>query len=204
MKIVRTPSSRRIAGHRAHRRMQLRREEKRDAGAAQHVAHPRGIEIDVHAERGEDVGAAARRRHRAVAVLGHRGAGAGGNDRGDRRHVERAASVAAGAAGVDDAIAIDGQRRHALAHRQRGAGDLVRGLALHPQRDEQRAFLHVGGAAVHHFAEHFVHFVAPEVLAVDDALRMAMSIIARTSARKFAINWSPPSVPYDSGWNWIP
>ena len=26
----------------------------------------------------------------------------------------------------------------------------------------------------------------------------------RTSARKLAISLSPPSVPYDSGWNWMP
>ena len=46
--------------HRAHGRMQLRREEKRNSGPAENVAHARGVEIDVHAEGCEDVRAAAR------------------------------------------------------------------------------------------------------------------------------------------------
>jgi hypothetical protein len=110
----------------------------------------------------------------------------------------RAASVAAGTAGVDDPIAVDGQRRDALAHRQRRAGDLVGGLAFHPQRDQQRTLLRIRGAAVHHFPEDFVHFIAAEVLALDDAADGDVDH-GRTSARKFAISLSPPSVPYDSG-----
>ena len=47
------------AGHSAHRRMQLRREEKRNAGAAEHFAHPRRVEINRHAELRQQVGAAA-------------------------------------------------------------------------------------------------------------------------------------------------
>ena len=83
--------------------------------------------------------------------------------RRDGGDVERAAAVAAGAAGVDEVLAIDIERRDALAHRHRRAGDLFRGLAFHPQRDEQRALLDVARCAVHDLAEDFVHLVAAEV-----------------------------------------
>ncbi len=67
--------------------------------------HARRIEIDVDAERREEIGAAARRRNGAIAVLGDIRACAGRDERGDRGDVERAAAVAAGAAGVDEAFA---------------------------------------------------------------------------------------------------
>src|SRR5439155_26950408 len=84
------------ADDRAHGRMQLRSEEKRDAGATEDLAHARRVEVDGHAELREEVGAAARRGDRAVAVLGHQRAAARGDERRDRRDVERPTPVAAG------------------------------------------------------------------------------------------------------------
>ena len=54
------------------------------------------------------------------------------DQRRDRGEVERAAPIAAGAAGIDQRVArLDVERRDALAHRHRRAGDLVSGLAFH-------------------------------------------------------------------------
>ena len=76
-----------------------------------------------------------------------------GDERRRGRDVERAAAVAAGAAGVDDLG--DGVRHgtRPRPHRLDGAGDLVRGLALHREGDEQRGDLALGELAVHDPAE---------------------------------------------------
>ena len=75
---------------------------------------------------------------RAVAVLGDRAAGAGGDQRGGRRDVERRAP-AAGAGGVEQVVARrTSTRRRERAHRARQPGELVDRLALRAQRDQER------------------------------------------------------------------
>ena len=98
------------------------------------AGHPGRAELDVHAERLEEVGGAAGRRRRPVAVLGHPGAGAGGHEGGQGRDVDAARPVAAGAAGVEqrpgdvDPLGV-GQ------HRADEGGHLGRRLPLGPQGD---------------------------------------------------------------------
>ena len=70
------------------------------------------VGVDVDAERGEDIGGAGLGGEGAVAVLGHRHAAAGDDERRGGRDVEGAGAVAAGADGVDGA---GGRRRSAAA-----------------------------------------------------------------------------------------
>ena len=73
----------------------------------------------------------------AVAVLHDARARARRDERGHRRHVDRARAVAAGAARVDRAVG-DVHRRAEAVHRAHERGELVVGLALRAQRDDER------------------------------------------------------------------
>ena len=135
---VRTPSSLRVGAGVAHRRMERRREEERDARLVEAALDDRRRRGDVDAERLEHVGAAAAARHRPVAVLGDAHAARRDDQRRDRRDVERARidrrrcrrCRTRGANGLR-------QRHRARAHRPREADDLGRPLALHRQADQQ-------------------------------------------------------------------
>ena len=65
-----------------------------------HAAHLFGRQVQVDAQRGQHVGAAALRRGRPVAVLGHLAARAGDDERGRGGDIEGVRAVAAGAGGV--------------------------------------------------------------------------------------------------------
>ena len=111
-----------------------------------------GVEVDLDAERGQRVGGAGLRRQRAVAVLGDGNAGAGDDEGRGGRDVVAAGGIAAGADDVDGV----GRRLdpgHLLAHGGDRAGDLVDGLAAHPQRRQERADLHRRRLARHDDAE---------------------------------------------------
>ena len=113
-----------------------------------------GREVDPHAERLEHVGRARQPGRRAVAVLGDRAAGAGGDQRRGRRDVERR-PPAAGARGVEQVVAAG--RRPASASARivaRQAGELVDRLALRAQRDQQGGDLRLGRVAGHDLGEH--------------------------------------------------
>ena len=104
-------------------------------------------------ERLEDVGAARQAGGRAVAVLGQRAAGAGGDQRRGGRDVEGRAP-AAGARGVDEVVALARHRRGERAHRARQAGELVDRLPLRAQPDQERGDLRLGGLAGHDLGQH--------------------------------------------------
>ncbi len=115
----------------------------------------------------QHVGGAGLRRQRAIAVLGDRHAGAGDDERGAGRDVERAGGVAAGADHVDRV----GRRFHAQhlgAHGGDRAGDLVDGFAAHAQRHQQRAHLRGRRFARHHAVEGAGCFRAREARAGRD------------------------------------
>ena len=61
-------------------------------------------------------------------------------------------AVAARAGGVDEVGALRLHGQHVLAHRLRAAGDLVRGLALRAQRDEEACDLRLRRLAAHDLA----------------------------------------------------
>ena len=63
-------------------------------------------------------------------------------------------AVAAGPGGVDEVVALRPHGEHVLAHRLGAAGDLVGGLALQPQRDQEAADLRRRRLAAHDLAHH--------------------------------------------------
>jgi hypothetical protein len=97
----------------AHRRMVHRRHHEADPGLGQAAFHHLGADHHVQAQFGQRIGRAGFRRQVAVAVLGHRHAGAGDDEGRRGRDVQRALAVAAGA---DDVHRARG-RPHGVAFR---------------------------------------------------------------------------------------
>ena len=93
-------------------RVEHRREAEADPGLANTGGDAVGMEFDRDAQQLEQVGAAALRRRGAVAVLAHRHAGPGDDQRRHRRHVDRVRSVATGADDVDAPGALVVGERH--------------------------------------------------------------------------------------------
>ena len=95
-----------------------------------------------------------------------------GHHKGRRgRDVEGMLAVAAGAAGIDQHLAL--AQRHddghdVAAHRLGAAGDLLGRLALHAQRGQIAADLRRRGRAVHDDVHGRGGFLAAQVLSVDD------------------------------------
>ena len=84
----------------------------------------------------------------AGAVLAHRHAGAGGDEGGHRRHVDRVRAITAGADDVDGAVAQLVAERHQLGGGEHGVeqpGQLVGRLPLRPQGDDEADQLGGGG-----------------------------------------------------------
>ncbi len=136
------------AGGELHRRVEGGSEHEGEARALEAGGRRLRRQLDLAAERLEDVGGAAGARNRAVAVLGDARARAGGDERRGGADVERSARVAAGAARIEQR-AGDRDAQRLLTHGARHADDLVDGLAFHAQRDDERAELRGCGLARH-------------------------------------------------------
>ena len=101
--------------HVLHGRMHGRGEKKCDADFFQASGQARRRQVDVDAERFHHVGRTAFGSHAAIAVLGDAHARARDDERGRGGDVEGAAGIAAGAAGVDQRVALgaaDVKRSH--------------------------------------------------------------------------------------------
>ena len=110
------------------------------SSAARHDADRR---VDRHAELLEHVRAAALRGERAVAVLRDAHSGTRDEQRRGGRDVERVDRPAARAARVDQLVRTFGRHDdHRLPKRADHRRQLLRGLALHAQADEERRDLH--------------------------------------------------------------
>ena len=116
--------------------------------SATHAATPVGAELDGDAEGLEQVGGAAGRGRRPVAVLAHPPPGTGDDEGGDGADVDRVGPIAAGAdhvdhrsAGVD--VDAGGRVEHGVDH----AAELGDGLALHAQGDDEGGDLGGAGGA---------------------------------------------------------
>ena len=133
-----------------HRLVEHRRVEEADPGLAQAALDHVRPGLDVHAELLEHVRRAAVRADGAVAVLGDRRARAGGDERRRGRDVERVPRIAAGAAGVEHDLGAGLDAARLRAHDAGAAGDLLRRLALHAQRDDERRDLRRRRLAAHH------------------------------------------------------
>ena len=92
--------------------------------------------------------------------------GAGGDARGDRRDVDAAQAIAAGADDVDQRPG-ERQRLGMGEHRPGQADDLLDRLPLGPEADEQAADLGGRGPALQHLAHDALGHVGPERLAGD-------------------------------------
>ena len=172
-----------------------------------------GLQVDPRAERLEHVGRARQAGGRAVAVLGHRAAGAGGDQRRGGRDVERAAP-AAGAGGVEQvARAPRVDRRGERAHR-RAPGPRA------PRRSRPSCAARSGTPAIW-VSEALPAMISARTAAVCSAAeiagREASASIARVSrfghlaahrgsrVRKLREQLAgPAAVSTDSGWNWTP
>ena len=168
--------------------------------------HPSGVEVDAGAERLQQIGRAGAARRGAVAVLGHRAARSGGDQRGGGGHVEvlRAAS---GAGRVEQVLAVAGHVRRQRAHRARQARQLLDRLALRAQRDQEAGDLRSRDLAVHDLGEHLRRLIGAQVPARGQRVdEWSGSGLAWPSAwrRKFASSSLTLSVSTDSGWNCTP
>ncbi len=185
-----------------HRRMVCLGEEEAEAELVDRPLDPLRREVEPEAERLEDVGGSARRRRGPVAVLRDRRAGARGDERGRRGDVVRVRAVAAGADDVDEIRALRLHVQDVLAHRLRAAGDLVRGLALRAQRDEEAGDLRLRRLAAHDLAHRLVRLGAGEVVSVEQAGDGLLD--HNRPSRKLRASAGPSGVSTDSGWNCTP
>ena len=147
-----------------HRRVISRCEAEADAGRFDAGRDTDRAELDLDAERLQHVGGAAAGRRGAVAVLDHPGAGAGCDQRGERRDVHRAGAVSAGAARIDRPVG----HMHLGAVGTHGAherGELAGGFALRPQCDDEARRLHVGDPALEDLGQCGRDFVGRNVVA---------------------------------------
>ena len=166
----------------AHRRMEVRGEQEGEAELAKGLARRRRVVVDPDAERVEHVRRSRPRRHRPIAVLGDRHARRGRDERGGGRDVERAAAVAAGPDDVDRALGcLDPD--DALAHGRREPGQLVGGLAAHPEAHQQRRELGRRRLAVHHRAHRAVRLGHRQRAAVDDRVERGADQVAHGTTR---------------------
>jgi hypothetical protein len=139
--------------------------------ASMHSADLRRRKHDVGAERFEHVGRARLRRDAAVAVLGYRGAGRGGDEHGGGGNVEGMRAVAAGADDVDEVGVV--RRVHLgrqLAHHHRRGRDLADGFLLHAQAGEDGGDHQRRDLALHDLPHQVQHFIVEDFAVFDGAL----------------------------------
>ena len=140
--------------HMTHRGMHQRREHEHEADFTKDRRHVRRCEVDLHAKRLEQIGAAAAARKAAIAVLCDAHTARRGDDCRRRRDVERRHCAATGTAGIHEHRRPVGiERDHRAAQCTRSAGDLRRRLALHAQAHQQGRDLRRRRAAGHHDVE---------------------------------------------------
>ncbi len=149
----------------AHRRVVVGGEHEAHAHLLDAARHLLGIQVEVDAGHREEVGAARRRRHPAVAVLGDVAAGGGHHEARGGGDVEQVGAVAAGADDVDHVVGAEVDRLHQLAHHLGGGADLLGGLALHRHAHQEGGDLRVAGLAGHDLAHHLVGLGEAQVLA---------------------------------------
>ena len=88
-----------------------------------------------------------------------------------------------------------------LAHRLCAAGDLVGGLALHTQSDEEGTDLSGRRRALHDPVHHLAGMLPREIAPFDHGRER---LLDHLRSRKFLASRGPSGVSTDSGWNWTP
>jgi hypothetical protein len=141
----------------AHGRVHRGREHERDTSLLQRPRRELDRCIEHDTKLLQYVGAARLRGERAVTVLRDPHSSAGSEQCGGRGDVERRHGTATGSARVHQiALVAHWQVDHGRPQRAGGAGDFVRGLALHAQTDEQRRDLSRRALPAHHRPERLV------------------------------------------------
>ena len=179
------------------------REQEAEAELVDRALDPLRRQLEPEAERLEHVCRARGGGDRAVAVLRDGRAGCRGEERRGGRDVDRALPVAARPGRVDQVISLGSHGQDVGAHRLGAAGDLVRGLALQPQRDQEAADLRRSRVALHHFVHHVPGLLAREVVAIEQPGEGLLHR-HRAASRKLRASSGPIGVSTDSGWNWTP
>ena len=152
-----------------HRRVVRGREEEAEAELVDRARDPLGRKLELEAERLEHVRRPGGGRDGAVPVLRDRGAGGGGDQGGGGRDVERARAVAARTGRVHEVVARRPHGERVLPHRLGAAGDLLHGLALRAQGDEEAGDLHGRGLAGHDLVHHAAGLGTREVVSVEES-----------------------------------
>ena len=174
-------------------------EHEAEAEAVDRLADPLRRLLEDEAERLEHVGGAGCGADGPVAVLRHRRAGRGGDDRRSRGDVQRPAAVATGADDVHQVVPARPDGKNVRAHRLGAARDLVRCLSLRAQCDQEAGDLGLRRLAGHDPRHHLARLLAREVPAVHD-----LGDRACDHERKFLAIAGPSGVRTLSGWNWTP
>ena len=182
-----------------HRRMVRRREHEAEAELVDRLFDAGHRLLERKTKRFEHVRRARCGRDGAVAVLRHACTRSGRNDRRRSRDVDRARAVAAGPSRVDEVVALRPDGEHVAAHRLRTAGDLVRGLALEPERHEEPPDLCLRRLAAHDLVHHFVGLRSRQGASVEQFGEGLLDHV-----RKFLPRSGPSGVKTLSGWNWTP
>ena len=151
----------------AHRRVVRLREEEAEPELVDRALDPLRRQLEPEADSLEHVRRSGLRGGRAVAVLRDGRTRGRCDEGGRRRDVVRVGAVAAGADDVHEVGARRADTEDVLAHRLGAAGDLVRRLALGPQRDEEAGDLGLRRLARHDLGHRPARLVAREVVAVE-------------------------------------
>ncbi len=93
-----------------HRRVNRGCKQKRNADFTERLTHLCGVEVNVHAQGFQNVGAPALAGNRAVPMLGHPYTGSRHHKRGDGGDVESSRPIATGPAGIEQHVAVAGTR----------------------------------------------------------------------------------------------
>ena len=135
-------------------------------------------------------------------MLGDRAARSGGDQGGGRGNVEGTPPAACSRGVEQVALAAHGHRHGA--HRASQPGELVDGLALRAQGDQEGRDLHFGGLAVHDPRQHLGGLIGAQVATRRQRVDRLRQGRVGHQLRKFASSPMPCSVRTDSGWNWTP
>ena len=145
-----------------HRPVQFGRKEEADADLRYTGGHPVGRQLQIHAQGLQNIGRAAARRYRPVAVFGHPDARGSHHETGAGGHVETARAVAARAHDVHQhtvfCVHAGVHEGGPLPHGPGGPHNFVNGFALHAERREEGADLGGAGVAAHDLAKDGAHF----------------------------------------------
>lgn len=156
--------------HILHRGMMAGRKHEAQPDRVDAAGNLHGRELDLNAQRLENVGASRARRDTAVAVLGNFRTGGTHHEHRGRGNVEGMRAIASRTHHVHEVRAtLHHHRRSKLAHDLCGCTDLADRFLFHPQSGEQRRSNRRGQVTTHDHAHQIEHFVMKDLPMLDAA-----------------------------------